>query len=145
MSALRTSTAARRTLVVAFGLAALALAVVSITRDEADRTWEWRALFAVVALLWVAAIHATSNAAERRPPEGLDGRLLAARHRALRIGFTFLWAGGLATAGILSVDDLGVPLAPRAPTVLISLVLAGAAMPTMVLCWAAPERAPDRA
>lgn len=141
MTVLRTSTAARRALVIGFGLVVVALVVLSATRDDADRTWEWPALIGVAVLIWLVARHAVADVVEG-PAERLGGRELAIRHRAVRAGFMVLWVGVLLLAFLLSTAGDEPPLAVRGGELLYVLAVAGAAMPTMLVCWTAPALDP---
>lgn len=138
----RRTTAVRRTLVVLFALAAAGMVAVAVTRDDANVTWEWLTLLAVALATWLGARYAVGDVVEGRA-ERFDERELAFRHRATRVGFTVLWSAGFVVAVLLMTVGDGPPLAGRGGPLVFTVVLAGAAVPTLLLCWAAPEPDPE--
>lgn len=141
MTVLRTSSVARRVLVVGFGLVVVALVVLSATRDDADRTWAWLPLLGTAVLAWGLAHYAVSDPGVG-PERSSERELVAIRYRTLRIGFTVLWLGVFLLAMLLSTAGDGPPLAARGGELLYAVAVAGAATPTMLMCWAAPAHDP---
>lgn len=132
----------RRGIVVAFALAAVGMVVVSVTRDDANVSVAWWLLFVVFLAAWAAARFATGDVAEGRS-ERLDERELVIRYRALRTGYHAVWLTGFAVALTLLVLEEVPALVGRSGSLLFSAIVAAAAVPTMLLCWVAPEPDPD--
>lgn len=138
----RRRTGVRRALVLAFAVASVALVGVSLTRDDANTTGEWLVPLAVALAAWVTARYAVGDIAEGRA-ERFDERELALRQRATRVGFTVLWLAGL-LVGVYLMTVGGAPsLVGRAGPLVVAVVVVGAAVPTMLLCWAVPEPDPE--
>ncbi len=132
----------RRGIVVVFALAAAGLLAVSLTRDDANTTWEWWALFVLLGAAWFAARYATGDIAEGRS-ERLDEREMAIRYRVLRTGYHAVWLTGMTVALFLQIADNAPGLVVRGGSVLFAAIMAATAVPTLLLCWAAPEPDPE--
>lgn len=138
----RRGVAVRRGIVAAFVAAAIGMIVVSVTRDDANVSLPWWLLFVVLLAAWAAARFATGDVAEGLA-QRLDERELAIRYRVVRTGYHAVWLTGLVVAIVLLVfEDIPV-LAGRSGSLLFSAIVAAAAVPTMLLCWAAPEPDPE--
>lgn len=138
----RRGIAVRRGIVVVFALAAVGLLAVSLTRDDANTTWPWWALFVLLGVAWFAARFAGGDIAEGRS-ERLDEREREIRYRALRTGYHAVWLTGLVVAVFLQVVDDVPGLVARGGSVLFAAIMAAAAVPSLLLCWAAPEPDPE--
>jgi hypothetical protein len=141
-SLVRRGVGVRRGIVAAFALAAVGMVAVSVTRDDANVSLPWWLLFTVLMAAWLAARFATGDVAEGRS-DRLDERELAIRYRVVRTGYHTVWLTGLAVAVVLLVFDEIPGLANRSGPLLLSAIVAAAAVPTMLLCWAAPEPDPE--
>ena len=139
---IRRGVGVRRGIVVAFALAAAGLLAVSLTRDDANSTWEWWVLFVLLGAAWFAARYASGDIAEGRS-DRLDEREREIRYRALRTGYHAVWLTGLAVAVFLQVVDDVPGLVARGGSVLFAAILASAAVPSLLLCWAPPEPDPE--
>lgn len=134
--------ALRRGLVVLAALLVGVMVLLSVTRDEANLGWAWWSAFLAFGLVWLAARSATGNVAEGRA-DRLDERELLQRYRASRIGWTCLVVATLAVGFTLTVVADDPVLVARGGALLLSVVAGGAAVPTMLLFWAAPEPGPE--
>ena len=132
----------RRGIVGVFGLCAAGLVGLSLTREDASASWPWLVLLVVFLAAWVVARYATGDVAEGRA-ERLDERELAIRYRAIRTGYHAVWLTGFAVAMALLVFEEIPALAGRGGSLLFSAIFTAAAVPTMLLCWAAPEPDPE--
>jgi hypothetical protein len=92
----------------------------------------------VLLAAWAAARFATGDIAEGLSA-CLDERGLVIRYRVVRTGYHAVWSTGLVVAIVLIVfEDIPVP-AGRSGSLLLSAIVAAAAVPTMLLCRAAPR------
>ncbi|MCX4882369.1 MULTISPECIES: hypothetical protein [unclassified Streptomyces] len=89
-------------------------------------------------LLW-AALRSLTRAVAERPADGLDERERDVRNRVGYVGYQFAVASGMAVVLMLVVFQNHERVLDRAPGVLATLMLAAAALPTVILGWSQPD------
>lgn len=138
------SRTSRRAVTVLAALAWLGLVGFAVSTDSAEDSWTWLLLLVVVVLLWAVARIATGDLADGRP-ERLDERESEIRWRLSRTGYLFALAASLAGGVYLLVVQSEPELLRRGASLMLSLVVGAACVPSFLWAWSAEDPEDDLA
>jgi amino acid transporter len=132
------SRSSRRAVTVLAALVWLGLVGLAAFTDSAEGSWQWVLSLVVVVLLWAVARIATGDLAHRRP-ELLDERENEIRWRLSRTGYLCALTAGFAGGVYLIAVQSDPELLQRGASLMLSLVVGAACVPSFLWAWSAED------
>lgn len=129
---------ARRALTVLAALFWLLLVGLAALTDSAEGNWAWLLSLVAVAVLWAVARVATGDVANGTP-ERLDELENEIRWRLSRVGYVCALAAGFAGAVYLLAVQGDPELLARGGSLMLSLVVGAACVPSFLCAWTAED------